>query len=446
MGRLGFQGIRLPLHKVLKDLPLTAFPVPEVVYVPLLQHNGEIGQVCVKRNDQVKVGDPLCNCSDSRQVPVHSPVSGVVKGVEEKLLSTGRLGSVVVIENDGNYDKSFEVGRPNPEDYTAAEIRTAVHQAGIVGLGGGVFPTSIKLSPNEPLEAVILNGCEGEPVLSADHRVMMERTDLLSYGIKAIQIATGAKRMIVAVEGHERECARHLRQSLSNVAEVAVVPPVYPVSAEGCLIKAVLKKKFYPGMLPSQVGAGVINVSTAVAIGEALRDGMPLIKRVVSVAGGAVKKPGNYLVPIGALISDVLKYVEAENPQEVILGGPMMGQSIPSLEVPVCKGTIGILALDEAEVNSTQPLACVNCGKCVEVCPVDLVPTHLAKLISKGKVEEAQDWGLKTCMECGSCAYVCPSHIPLVQWFRTGKLVLNHNEAIIGRGVEYGVHRKTGTE
>lgn len=418
-------GVHLPSAKSLADMELVEIPAPKNVYLPLQQHIGIAAEPCVKRRDKVLIGDPLSKSDHPMQVPVHASVSGTVKSVAEGVLPSGRLGTIVCIENDGLNERRPTEGRPNPDAYTPEEIRKLVHEAGIVGLGGATFPTSVKLNPKEKIDTLILNGCEGEPVLSADHRAILEQTETMMYGVRAMQIALGVERVIIALETHDPDGAAHLRKEVRGRAEVVVVPAIYPVSAEGVLIQAVLGRNVPPGGLPSNVGVAVLNVETAVAVGEALRDGIPLTRRIMTVAGGDVQKPGNYIIPLGTRICDILEYVECKTPRQVLLGGPMMGQPVPSCDIPVIKGTSGVLALSEEEVEMREPLPCMRCGACIDVCARDLTPVKLVQLVQAGEWEKAEDWGLRNCMECGSCAYVCPSNIPLVQWFRSGKSVLN---------------------
>lgn len=418
-------GVHLPSAKSVASKALAEIPAPQNVYLPLQQHIGVAAEPCVKRGDKVLIGDPLSKSDHPMQVPVHASVSGVVRSVAEGVLPSGRLGTIVQIQNDGLYERRESSGRPSPEDYTAEEIRKVVHEAGIVGLGGATFPTSIKLSPKDKVDTLLINGCEGEPVLSADHRAILELTDLMLYGIKAMQKATGAERVIIALETHDPDGAEHLRKEAKGIAEIAVVPAVYPVSGEYTLIKAVLGRKIPPGGLPGQVGVVVQNVETAVAVGRALRDGWPLTRRIMTVAGGDVERPGNYYVPLGTRIADILDFVGCKTPRQVLLGGPMMGQAVPNLEIPVIKGTSGVLALSEAEVHVPEPDPCMKCGQCITVCDKGLSPMKLLGFVMAGEWEKAEEWGLRTCMECGSCAYVCPSNIPLVQWFKSGKATLN---------------------
>lgn len=418
-------GVHLPSAKSVASVALTEIPAPQIVYLPLQQHIGVAAEPCVKRGDKVRIGDPLSKSDHPMQVPVHASVSGVVRSVTEGVLPSGRLGTIVQIENDGLNEWRETAGRPNPEDYTPEEIRKAVHEAGIVGLGGATFPTSVKLTPKNKIHTLIINGCEGEPVLSADHRAILELTDVLLYGIRAMQIACGADRVIIALEAHDPEGAEHLRKAVNGRFEVVVVPAKYPVSGETVLIQAVLGTKVPHGALPGSVGVVVHNVETAVAVGFALRDGRPLTRRIMTVAGGGAQRPGNYIVPLGVRIADILEYVGCPRPRQVVLGGPMMGQAVPSLDIPVVKGTSGVLALSADEVNVAEPLPCMRCGSCIAVCARDLTPVKLLEFVMNGEWDKAEAWGLRTCMECGCCAYVCPSHIPLVQWFRSGKATLN---------------------
>lgn len=427
-------GVRLPSAKTVADVALTEIPAPQNVYIPLQQHIGIAAEPCVKRGDRVLMGDPLSMSDHPMQVPVHASVSGKVRSITEGVLPSGRLGTIVHIENDGLYERRETSGRPSPHDYTPEEIRKAVHEGGVVGLGGAAFPTSVKLNPKKKIDTLLINGCEGEPVLSADHRAILELTDLMLYGIQAMQIATGAERVIIALEDHDPDGAEHLRKEAKGIAEVVVVPAVYPVSSEYTLIKAVLGRRIPIGGLPADVGVVVQNVETAVAVGRVLRDGWPLTRRIITVAGGDVERPGNYYVALGTTIADVLEHVGCPTPRQVLLGGPMMGQAVPNLDIPVVKGTSGIMALSPAEIDVREPLPCVRCGQCIAVCDKGLSPMMLLKYIQNGEWEKAEEWGLRTCMECGACAFVCPSNIPLVQWFKSGKATLSAKAAPNSKG------------
>lgn len=419
------KGLGIAHEKETATLPLRALRAPERLYFPTLQHQGEPAVPVVTRGDRVKVGTLLAEEAGIVSANVHSSVSGTVRGIEQVLHPWGTWMPTIVVENDGE-DSLAELppGHRDPESLEPDVIRQRVRWAGIVGMGGAMFPSVVKLTPPGPVRTLIINGCECEPVLTCDHRTLLERTEALLYGIRALRRALEPERVVVAIEANKPDAVR-LYQELGKVYasfEVAQMPSRYPYGAERVLIPAVTGEEVPPGKYPDAIGVVVLNVATVAAISDALRDGLPLVRRPLTAAGGAALRPANLVVPIGTPVEYVLSEVGLlEAPRELVLGGPMMGIAIPSGEVPVIKGTSGILARAEAEIHHFRESACLHCGRCVDVCPAGLMPTQLARLSGRGRFEEAGDLGATECLECGLCSYQCPADLPLTQLIRMGK-------------------------
>ena len=331
----------------------------------------------------------------------------------------------VTIANDGEDRSLFpEKKKKDPLSLSPEEIRQRVKEAGIVGLGGAAFPTSVKLSPpkDKPIDTIIINGCECEPTLTADYRLMLEFPEEILKGAKIICKATGATRLLVGVEDNKRSAFEILKKYTQNAkAEIALLKTKYPQGAEKNLISALLQREVPRGGLPFDVGVVVQNVGTTKAVREAVSQGVPLYQRAITVSGSGIKDPKNLVVRLGTSFKDTVEFCGGfkEGADILIMGGPMMGISQWSLDVPVVKATSGILAWD-----SPPPFleyTCIRCSRCVGHCPMRLVPTQLMKFVKYENLTLAETWGILDCVECGSCQYVCPSKIPLVHWIRWGK-------------------------
>ncbi|MBR5051341.1 MAG: RnfABCDGE type electron transport complex subunit C, partial [Desulfovibrio sp.] len=297
-----------------------------------------------------------------------------------------------------------------------------VKNAGIVGMGGAGFPTSVKLTPGKPIEAVLLNGCECEPMLTADHKLLLGYADEVIYGLKAVMKAVEAPKGIIVIEDNKPDAVELLQARTADMEniEVVVARTKYPQGAEKMLIKRVLGRMVPSGGLPADVGAVVCNVSTVKAISDAIQLGMPLIERVVTVTGERIKNPGNYLVKVGTSVKEVIDYCGGLTGDDVTvkMGGPMMGMLLPDLDVGVIKGTNGIIAYD---TDHSQAVACIKCGRCVDVCPMELSPLYFAKFVDEENWQGLKDKNIMDCMECRSCEYICSSKIPLVDKIKAGK-------------------------
>ena len=407
-----------------EHLSLKRFPEPKTVVISMSQHLGAPANPIVQVGDTVKVGQKIGEASAFISAPVHSSVSGTVVAVEPRLHAT-RGGEVmaVVIESDGK-NTLHESVNPHKgyEDLTPDEIIEIVREAGIVGMGGAGFPTAVKLKPNKPIEAVLLNGCECEPLLTADHRVLLEFADDIIYGLKAVLKTVDAQKGIIVIEDNKPDAIALMEEKLADCDNIEVVTAKtkYPQGAEKTLIKRVMGRTVPRGGLPADVGVVVSNISTVKAISDAIRTGMPLIERVATVTGEKIKNPGNYIVKIGTSVKEMIDYCGGTTDDDVMIkmGGPMMGFELTDLNVPMMKGSNGIIAID---TDQTQPMECIKCGRCVDVCPMELSPLYFAKFADEQNWQGMKDMNVMDCVECRSCEFICSSKIPLVSKIKAGK-------------------------
>jgi electron transport complex protein RnfC len=407
--------------------PITEIPAPELVIIPLSQHTGAPGKPVVEPGDEVKVGSKIAEADGFISVPAHSSVSGTVKAIADYPHPLGRRLPAVAIENDGKDEWIDTSGWKDLTDAAPQAVREAIQGAGIVGLGGAAFPTHVKLSPPEgkAIDTVVLNGAECEPYLTADHRLMLEYPEEILAGFQVIKNVVGAERAYIGIEKNKPDAIRLLAEKAVSLRGMEVVPlkVKYPQGAEKQLIKAITGREVPCGGLPMDVGCLVQNVGTALAILEALKFGRPLVSRVLTLSGSAAKNPGNFRVRIGTPFSHVIAYAggAVDGCAKIIMGGPMMGIAQHTDQVPVVKGTSGILLLSPGDVLRDEPGPCLRCGRCVDHCPMRLVPNEIARLVEKGRFDRAEEYGVFDCMECGVCAFVCPSKIRHVHLMKQGK-------------------------
>jgi len=407
---------------------ITPARLPQRIVVPLSQHIGAPAKCEVKIGDEVKKGQIIGSPPGFVSSPVHSSISGKVIAIADFPTAVGRMVASVVIESDGKDEAVAFKENPDYMNLSSDEIKNLIRDAGIVGMGGAAFPTNVKLSPpkEKPIDAVILNGAECEPYLTADNRLMDERPREVIEGLKIIMKALGVKEGHVGIELNKPDAIKAMQSAASGEPNITIhaLEIKYPQGAEKMLIKAIKEREVPSKGLPMDVSVVVQNIGTALAIYEAVRYGKPLIERVVTVTGKGIREPKNMLVRIGTLMSEVIEQCGGltEGAVKVISGGPMMGFAQWTLDVPVTKGTSGILVLTEDEyASSDEYFSCIRCGRCVDVCPMGLNPSMLSILAEKGFYEEAKEYNLFDCFECGSCAYVCPAKRPMVQFMRLAK-------------------------
>ncbi|MDI6786063.1 MAG: electron transport complex subunit RsxC [bacterium] len=426
-------GIHPPKNKDLtRDKAIKTIPFPPKVIIPLIQHIGAPANVCVKVGDEVKTGQVVGEANGFVSVPVHASISGKVVEIANKPHPVKGECMSVIIESDGE-DNWIErhVSGNGWEDFPIDKIKNKIKDAGICGMGGATFPTHVKLSPpkEKKIDTIIINGAECEPYLSADHRVMLEDVNSVIMGLKIIMKVLGAKKAYIGIEDDKEDALSIMHSAVvreSNM-EVVALKAKYPQGAEKQLIKVILNREVPSGGLPMDVGVIVHNVGTAVAIANAIVNGQPLIDRVVCVSGEGIARSANLKVRIGTLFSDVINECGGfrGDVAKIINGGPMMGLAQYTTEVPVIKGTSGILILSTDEVKVESANVCIRCGMCLEACPMYLVPSKLGSLIENNCIKEAKEEGVLDCVECGSCAYTCPSKRPLIHYIKYAKLQIS---------------------
>lgn len=423
-------GTHPPEFKLTAGKPGERMPLPEVVHIPVIQHIGAPGRVIVSKGEEVKVGQPLTEPGGFVSVPVHASVSGVVKSVGSYVNPLGREVETVTIESDGK-DEWFEGVQEDPDWHKldGDKIRERVRDAGLAGMGGAAFPTHVKLSPpaEKPIDTVVINGAECEPFLTSDHRLMLERADEIMKGAQLVAKAVNAGRIFVGIESNKPDAFESLKKAAEQYPDITVemLPVKYPQGAEKQLIYALTGREVPPPPgLPMDVKCVVQNVSSCVAIYEAVRYRRPLVERNVTVTGSGIKEPKNLVARIGTPFHVLIEAAGGykDDAEKLLMGGPMMGIAQWTDSVPVIKGTSGILVLAKKDVPKSEEQPCIGCGRCVSVCPVFLLPTNIARYSQLERFEDAQRLGALECIECGSCTFICPANRNLVQHIRYGKL------------------------
>ncbi len=416
------------------NLPIQRIPFRENYILLLNQHNGVPSVPIVSAGDKVSRGQQIAEPGGFVSVALHSPISGTVTQVGEFRASDGNFSPGIEITADAfaTQEMSGEATvdwQTLPQD----EFISAVQHAGIVGMGGAAFPAHVKFALPEGarIRYLLINGAECEPYLTNDHRLLLERPEALLAGAELIRQQLGAEETVIGIEENKADAIPVLQQHIpaGHPVRLVTLSVKYPQGAEKMLIKAVFDREVPAGLLPRDVEVNVNNVSTVIAVYDALAGGLPLTERVITVAGPGVTYPANLLVPLGTPVRDILEYCGGLKPEtrEVVMGGPMMGRPIASLDAPVVKGTSGILALTEQETLRKQEYPCIRCGRCLDACPYFLNPSRLARLSRARLFDSMMDYHIMDCVECGSCTYSCPSGIPIVQLIRTGKDHLRRN-------------------
>ncbi|GAB1405884.1 electron transport complex subunit RsxC [Lentimicrobium sp.] len=423
-------GIHPPEDKLSADKPIEVLPLPAKVIIPLSQSLGAPSKLAVEKGDVVKVGQLIAKGEAFISSNVHASVSGKVTKIEEVMDASGYRRPAVLIDVEGDewqedIDRSDEIKMTitaSPE-----EIIRRIYEMGVVGLGGATFPSHVKLRLPEGKKAEysLINGVECEPYLTADHRVMLERGEEVVTGIRLLMHALKVEKAFIGIENNKPDAIAHLKELCSDTAgiEVIALKVKYPQGGEKQLIKAVTGRETPSGKLPLEVGCVVQNVGTALAVYEAVQKNKPLIDRIVTVTGKKLERPSNLKVRIGTPINELIAYCGGlpADTGKVIGGGPMMGKALYSIDVPVVKGTSGVLIMPGAESKRMAALNCIRCGRCVTVCPMGLEPILLAQLSENLLLERAEKERIMDCIECGSCQYTCPAGRPLLDFIRMGK-------------------------
>lgn len=425
-----YDGKELSKSKRIKDY----IPVGDMVY-PLSQHIGAPAEAVVAVGDSVLVGQLIAKAGGFVSAPIYSTVSGTVKAIEPRRVVTGEEKMSIVIENDGQFN---EINWPEPPDYdslTREDKIKVIADAGIIGMGGAGFPTAVKLSPKEPdkIDYVIVNCAECEPYLTSDYRKMMEEPDKLIGGLNILLSLFDNARGILAVEDNKMDCINKLRKLTKNEPKITVkaLKTKYPQGSERQIIYATTGRAINSSMLPADAGCVVNNVDTVIAVYTAIMEGRPLMHRIVTVTGDAIKKPCNYKVRIGTNYAELIDAAGGfkSEPAKIVLGGPMMGFAMFDLNVPITKASSALLCMSKDEVSMYEPTACINCGKCVEVCPGRIVPKLLAECAERGDEEKFVKLEGLECCECGCCSYICPAKRPLTQSIKSmRKVALSHKK------------------
>lgn len=414
--------------------------IPSSVRLPLKQNAGNPPRLVVEVGQRVGAGEKLASASAALSAPLHSSISGTVTKIASMPVPYRGKNIVVEIEGDGKDERAWGRDIPDPLSLAPWDIIGMIKEAGVVGMGGAEFPTHYKLSPppEKKLDSLIVNAAECEPYLTADYRVMMERADDVVTGVRLLMKAAGVSRAYIGMERNKPDAFEKIAVASASVPGISPVmlKTKYPQGAEKQLIEAITGREVPAKKgLPADVGVIVQNVGTALAVFEACRFGKPLFERVVTVSGTAVKEPGNWLVRIGTSFAELVEQCGGltEDAEIVIMGGPMMGIAQWTLDVPVVKGTTGILALSDRETTRPRPRPCSHCGQCLRACPMRLSPSLMRRAAEKGLWEKTENYGVMECIECGACAYVCGTSRDLVQLYRHAKIELQKRSCEVER-------------
>ncbi|PXX99165.1 electron transport complex subunit RsxC [Marinifilum breve] len=423
-------GIHPAENKLSAESAIQALPIPQMVSIPISQHIGAPATPIVKKGDEVKVGQLIAKSSGFVSANIHSSVSGTVFKVDDIMDASGFRRTSVIIKVDGDewlehIDRSEELVKEISA--SKEEIIKRVGDAGIVGLGGATFPAHVKLSvpPGKTAEVLIINAVECEPYLTSDHRIMLEKGDEVLVGTQILMKALEVNKAIIGIENNKPDAIAHLTKLAANYQGIEICPlkTQYPQGGEKQLISATIKREVPSGALPIEVGAVVQNVGTAYAVYEAIQKNKPLIERVATVTGKSLKNPSNWMFRIGTPVKDIIEAAGGmpEDTGKIVGGGPMMGKAIASVDVPLTKGSSGLLLLPREETARKATKACIRCGKCVSVCPMGLEPYLLMVCADKKDYERLEKDAVMDCIECGSCSFTCPAHRPLLDYIRLGK-------------------------
>ncbi len=423
------RGLHLPHNKNTDNSLPTRMDSVKSVTLPTSMHIGAPADITVKKGDKVYVGTLIAEHSGNISSHIYSSVSGEVTSIGETLLSNGKTSPCVVIESDGEMKLDENIKPPvinNGED-----LLNALKQSGIVGLGGAGFPTFAKFG-SETIEYLVINGAECEPYITSDSVTMLTRKDDIAYGLNMLTTHFNIKNVVIGIENNKRKAIEVMKTISLDNAEISVkvLPSSYPQGAEKVLVYNTTGKVIPMGKLPIAVGCVVCNSSTVAEIGKFLKTGIPLVERCITVDGNAVSNPQNVIVPIGTLISDVFQFCGGfkKEPETVLYGGPMMGVSVPTLELPVLKNTNALLAFEGYKSKPPKTTPCINCGACAHICPLGINPVEIAVARNNNDFKALEKAGTELCMECGCCSFVCPAKRPIVQNNKLAKIALREQK------------------
>lgn len=415
--------VHVPHGKHTAEMPPVLLPTPRYVTIPMSMHIGAPAIPTVAVGDTVKIGDVIAEPGGFVSSYIHASISGKVTKIGTVMLSNGVFGNAVTVESDGKNALSDRILPPTVESY--ADFIEAVKKSGAVGLGGAGFPTVVKLSPKDLsiLDTVIVNAAECEPYITSDTQTMLYSSEDILAGVRLLRKYLGAKNIILATEENKPAAIKKMQDTLGGEATVKILPSRYPQGAEKLIVYHTVGRVIPEGKLPIDVGVIVINCTTLAFLASYIRTGMPLVKKTVTVDGGAVKEPKNLVVPIGTPLSAVFTACGGfkEEPDRILYGGPMMGITVPSLDTPILKNTNALLALTKGEAATKEPSPCLRCGACVSACPMGLTPPAFSEAFRKNDCEALGKLKILLCMECGCCSFVCPAHRKIVQTNRLAK-------------------------
>ena len=429
--------VKVPHKKSTAGMAAVRMTPPELLTFPVAQHIGAPSVPTVKVGDTVYVGTVIAEAQGFVSSPLHSSVSGKVKKIEDYLGANGKSAPAIIIENDGLMTPDPSLAPPTVT--SLKDLADAARCAGLIGLGGAGFPTSVKLSPKDPgaIDTLVLNGAECEPYITSDTRTMLDSAELIKEGVELIKEFTEIKTVAIGIESNKPECIAKMKETFAYDPAVQVIslPSRYPQGAEKVLIHNTVKRVVPEGGLPSDVGVIVMNVTTIATLAGYVKTGMPLVEKCITVDGSAIKEPKNMIVPVGAPIKDVIEAAGgfSEAAGKVMYGGPMMGVAVYSLDAPILKNTNAIVALNKKDAAGKKAIACIHCGRCVSACPMGLNPTIYARTLNLDeaaeRAERFEGAKINLCIECGCCAYVCPSKRPLVEYNKLAKAELREYKA-----------------